>query len=400
MNLKSSMSYEGYTAYSYLRAGEDYQDFERVAEIARVPVYHDESLSDLQRQRAKQLIDQSIVISLHDHVQVSPADISQQPGYLRQGRGFTGYEGLARSGMTAVFDNGVFSAPFSSANGWRLDDTVHDLGMRLCDIDHQNFIIPGKTTEDIRRAHANGQLAMFSGLEAATVIGNELDRLEVLFGLGVRMMGVAYSNSNQLGCGLGERLDSGLTMFGEAAIRRMNRVGMVIDVSHSGDRTALETINLSSAPVVMSHCGSREVWPSARMKPDAIIQECASRGGMIGIEAAPHSTPSTQHPRHCLDSAMDHFEHLVDVVGIDHVGFGPDTLFGDHAGFHRRGGSSSTSGQLQGDYPRVDYVDGLENPGENFWNIAGWLVSHGYSDDEIRKVIGGNVLTVLDAIWA
>lgn len=406
MTLKSSRAYKGYVAYSYVRSGEDYRNFERVPEIARVPEYCDDNLSDSQRSHAERLVDESIVISLHDHVQVSPTKMSDQTEYLRQGRGFTGYEGLARSGMTAVFDNGVFPAPFSSANGWRFEDTIHDLGMRFCDIDHQDFVVIGKTTEDIRSAHASGRLAMFSGLEAATAIGNELDRLEVLYGLGVRMMGIAYSDSNQLGCGLGERSDSGLTAFGEAAVRRMNRVGMVIDVSHSGDRTALETIQISTAPVVMSHCGSREVWPSARMKPDKIIKDCAERGGMIGVEAAPHSTPSLRNTKHSLESVMDHFEHLIEVAGIDHVGFGPDTLFGDHVGLHKRAGSNSVSGQLgmtsgqyQGDFPRVDYVEGIESPAENFWNIAGWLVSHGYSDDEIRKVIGGNVLDVLDRIW-
>ena len=140
---------------------------------------------------------------------------------------------------------------------------------------------------------------------------------------------------------------------------------------------------------MITHGGSREVWDSPRMKPDSLIKACIERGGIIGIEAAPHTTLSPQHLRHNLDSVMDHFTHLVDVVGIDHVAFGPDTMFGDHVGLHDLFAAEMSIGETQAAaerYPKVPYVEGLENPAECFWNITGWLVKHGYSDDEIRAV--------------
>jgi membrane dipeptidase len=154
-------------------------------------------------------------------------------------------------------------------------------------------------------------------------------------------------------------------------------------------------------PIFITHAGARAVWDTVRMKPDAVLKACAERGGVIGIEAAPHTTISPTHPRHSLESVMDHFAYCVDLMGIDHVAFGPDTLFGDHVGLHQVFATEVSYDVVQSDtpYEKVDYVDGLENPGECFTNIVGWLVSHDYSDDEIRAVIGGNVLRVLEEVW-
>jgi len=122
---------------------------------------------------------------------------------------------------------------------------------------------------------------------------------------------------------------------------------------------------------------------------------------VIGIEAAPHTTLSPDHPQHSLESVMDHFRYCVDLVGIEHVSFGPDTLFGDHVGLHHAFASNLSIGQAHGhvDYTEVPYVDGLENPAEEFTNIIGWLVAHDYSDDEIRMVVGGNTMRVLKEVW-
>jgi membrane dipeptidase len=233
------------------------------------------------------------------------------------------------------------------------------------------------------------------------MIENEVDRLDVLYGFGVRQMGIAYSEANTLGSGLKERGDGGLTYFGERAVERMNKLGIVIDVSHSGDRTAVDAIKASTKPTLITHAGARGLWPTNRMKTDETIIECAKRGGVIGIEAAPHTTLSPAHPRHSLESVMDHFKYCVDLVGLEHVSFGPDTLFGDHVGLHDAFSSNLSLGQAHGtvEYEKVPYVDGLENPAEEFYNIIGWLVKHDYSDDEIRAVVGGNTLRVLKEVW-
>jgi len=234
------------------------------------------------------------------------------------------------------------------------------------------------------------------------MIENELDRLDILYGFGVRAVGIAYSEGNALGAGLKEPGDGGLTVFGRRAVERMNKLGIAIDVSHSGDRTAMDTIHASSKPIFITHAGARSLWDSRRLKPDEVIEACAAKGGVIGIEAAPHTTITKNQPRHSIDSFMEHFAYCVDLVGIDHVAFGPDALFGDHVGLHRVLSQALSIGASRGqlEYPKVEWVDGLENPGEAFRNIVRWLVKHDYSDDDIAKVVGGNVMRVLDEVWA
>jgi membrane dipeptidase len=400
--LEPAKRYNGYRAYQFLEAGKDYREIAYAQQIGRVPEYQGLDLTDAEAERTRRLLSDEIVISLHEHVQVFPEDMGQLREHIRQGREPTGYEGLSRSGLTAVFDNGMDgTCCISSDAGWKYQDVLFDLGVRMADLAHQDFVVKGETLQDIYDAHETGRIAHVFALEAATPIENEVDRLDVLYGFGVRQMGIAYSEANYLGSGLKERGDGGLTYFGERAVERMNKLGIAIDISHSGDRTCMDTIKASTKPVFITHAGSREVWPTNRMKPDAVIKACAERGGVLGLEAAPHTTLSPEHPQHTLESVMDHFVHCVDLVGIEHVAFGPDTLFGDHVGLHDAFAANLSIGQAHGhvDHPRVEYVDGLENPAEEFYNIIGWLVKHDYSDDEIRAVTGGNILRVLREVW-
>ena len=400
--LEPAKRYSGYTAYDYLEAGKDYREFRYAKQINRVPEYTGLELSDDQKERTRKLLTEETVISLHEHVQVFPDDMSELRDHIRQGREPTAYEGLARSGLTAVFDNGMDgTCCISSDAGWKYQDVLFDLGVRMADMAHQDFVIKAESIKDIRYAAETGRIAHVFALEAATMIENEVDRLDVLYGFGVRQMGIAYSEANLLGSGLKERGDGGLTYFGERAVERMNKLGIAIDISHSGDRTCVDVIKASTMPVFITHAGARTVWPTNRMKTDETIVECAKRGGVISIEAAPHTTLSPQHPQHSIESVMDHFTYCVDLVGIEHVSFGPDTLFGDHVGLHDAFASNLSLGQAHAnvEYEKMPYVDGLENPAEGFYNIIGWLVKHNYSDDEIRAVVGGNTMRVLEEVW-
>lgn len=123
-------------------------------------------------------------------------------------------------------------------------------------------------------------------------------------------------------------------------------------------------------------------------------------GGVIGIEAAPHTTLTVAHPRHSIEGYMEHFEYCANLVGLDHVGFGPDTMFGDHVGLHHAFARqlSIASAHSGVEFDEVEYVDGLENPAD-YINIIRWLVTHGYSDEDIGKAMGGNALRVLRAAW-
>jgi membrane dipeptidase len=393
--------YTGYRSFQYLEAGTDYREFKLAREVNRVNS-HPVEVSTEQEARVQRLLDTCLVISLHDHAFVVPESPDEMFEYRRAGRDWTGFEGLAASGIDAIFDclmNGT--AVITSKAGWKWDDIIWDLGMRLSDIAHQDMVIRAETAADIVRAKQDGQIAFVPSLEAATPIENELDRLDVLYGLGIRSSGIAYSEANTLGCGLRERTDGGLTEFGRAAVQRMNKLGIAIDISHSGDQTSLDTIAVSSRPIFITHAGARALWNTARMKPDSVLKACAEKGGVIGIEAAPHTTLTREHPLHSIESFMQHFEYCVGLLGIDHVAFGPDTLFGDHVALHhafaRHLSIASAHGSVQ--FQEVEFVDGIENPAEEFPNIVRWLVKHSYSDDDIAKVLGGNIMRVLKEVW-
>jgi membrane dipeptidase len=395
------LRYAGYRSYGYLERGRDYRTFELAPEVDRVPP-HVVALSEAEEARVWGILAVHPAISLHDHLEVYPADLAEADDWVRDAHPSTGYEGLARSGLAAAFENfGDGTATITSKSGWKWSDVIHDIGIRYADWAHQDFVVRGETIGDIRRAFANGQVALVGALEAATPIENELDRLDVLYGFGIRMLGVTYSESNALGSGCRETSDGGLTGFGRRAVERMNRLGILIDVSHAGDRTSLDTIEASTAPVCISHSGSRELWPISKCKPDDVIRACAERGGVIGIEAAPGTTmvrPDLAEAS--IDTFMRHFEYCVDLVGIDGVTFGPDTFFGDHAGtYHTPQGALLASGDSEYDDVIPEYVVGLENIGD-FPNIVRWLVVHGYADDDIARVIGGNTLRVLEQAWA
>ena len=401
--------YARYRAFQYLKPGVDYQEFKLAKEINRVEPYVIQ-LSKTEEERVEEIIEKNILISLHDHPVVEPEDIDQIFEYEKAGRGFIAYEGLSISGLDAVFD-GMGASGVTSKMGGKWSDVIYELGMRLSDIAHQDFVIHCKKVDDIIEAHKTGKIAIIFAIESLTPIENELDRIDILYGLGLRSMGITYTESNMLGSGGEELKDAGLTDLGYDAVRRMNKIGVLIDVAHTGDQTALDTIEASDKPVLISHAGARSLWNTKRLFPDNVLQALAEKGGVLGVEAAPNSTLTKKHPKHSIESVMEHIEYCVGLMGVDHVGVGPDTFYGDIVGYYQAYARWTATAGL-GHYERerrppppwmelesmVEYVEGLENPSD-FPNIVRWLVKHGYSDSEIAKIIGGNGLRLLKAAW-
>ena len=398
----SKKRYSGYRSFQYLEPGTDYQVFKLAKEVNRVEPYI-VPVTREQEKTVQEILDTDTIVSAHEHIYITTDDISQIFQYKHSGRNWTGYEGLSRSGIDVVFENFMDgSTVITSASGWKWTDIIHDLGMRFSDFAHQDMLFKAESVDDLLRAKPEGKIAVVATLESATQIENEVDRVDVLYGLGVRSMGIAYSEANALGSGLKESRDGGLTKFGRKVVKRMNKLGMTIDVSHCGDRTSLDTVECSEKPILISHAGARALWNTNRLKPDELLKACGENGGVACIEAAPHTTLTHKNPLHSIQSFMEHFEYVANLVGIDHVGFGPDTNFGDHVGLHHYlAGLMSISDSHAGEtFQEVEYVKGLENPGESFPNITRWLVKHGYKREDIAKVLGGNVLRVLKETWA
>lgn len=410
ITLGRNKKYDGYKAYSYLEPGFDYPEYKLCKEFDRVPPYFI-PLSKNEEERFESFVEKNVLIDLHEHPVLWPEDMSKAMEFQTMGRDFTAYEALSVSGLDCVFDNLMNGTTYiTSYAGWKWTDVLHDMGQRLCDVHHQKMVIPCFGVDDIKDAHENGKIAMVFCLESATPIENEVDRIDVLYGLGVRSMGICYSESNMLGGGMGETFkDRGLTDFGYDAVKRMNKLGMLIDLGHVNDKTALENIEASDKPVYNSHSGPA-AFARGHTTGDEVLKALAENDGIIGVGGAGRGLSTEKNPIGNIESYMECIEYCIDLMGIDHVGCGPDTLYGEHQGlyrywFARRLGHYSRPGRERQARPplppgTVDpgYVKGLENPNE-FVNIARWMIKNGYSDEETAKIVGLNSLKMLEKVW-
>jgi membrane dipeptidase len=390
--MASPREHDGYESFQYLNE-DAFERFELPDDYQWGESYR-LALSPEEEERAARVAAENVVVSIHDHPVYVPKDMAADfHDYSREGRLFTAYDALAESNLDAVFDN-IGLSRGASRSGMKMADVLYELGTRSTDVAHQDLLAKAGSVADVRAASEAGQVAWVPAVETARMIENELDRIEVLFGAGLRKMGITYSESNALASGLGEERDAGLTHFGERAVERMNEVGMAIGLSHSSDQTTLDVCELSEDPVFLSHNGARALLDIPRLDPDEVLEAVADTGGVIGVTAAPHNSATYETPRHSIESAMEHFEYLVDLVGIDHVTLGPDTMYGDHRGLHRLFGSEPPEG-----VESIEYVKGMDNPTEAWDNFVRYLVAAGYDDEECAKVLGENTLRALSEVW-
>lgn len=396
--------YDGYRHYQYLKPGVDYVEFEFHKDPTRWFEPYIVPVSAAEEERVQAILRNNIVVSVHDHPMQIPKNPDEMMEVNHQGREFVAYDAISRSHIDCLWDNFMDgTASITSKMGWKWEDALFDLGMRLCDTAHQTTLIRCEGLKDVKRAFAEGRIALVPCLESATPIENEVDRLDVLYGFGVRSVGLVYSESNALGSGLREARDGGLTAFGRQAVERMNKLGIIIDTAHVGDQTTLDAIEVSEHPVVITHSGARALCDTRRMKPDNVLEAVARKGGFIGIESAPHTTLVKGSERHTIDEVMQHLEYCVKLMGIDHVAIGPDTLYGDHNALHRVYGRHLSIAAITGqEVPKggpPHAVAGMENPTECMPNVVRWLVSHGYKDADIARIIGGNAMRVMKKVW-
>ena len=351
-------------------------------------------LNEEDEKRAMRLHEESIVIDFHNHLTVLPEEMKDFEVYARSGRPATGFEGVKNSGLTAcLYGFGGSSGRRSSPTPWQLSDVIWDMGIRFADMDHhQDIVMRAYSAKDILEAKKNGKTAIFSTIENAQMVDNDLDRVDMLYGLGVRCLGLTYNTRTTIADGCTERTDSGLSSFGYKVIERMNRLGMLIDLSHSSPIASKETIEASTAPCCFTHTFAQGIFDNPRGKSDELLKQMAERGGVIGV-AAVANLISNKEVQTVFD-VMDHVDYLVKLVGIDHVSIGTDAMFGDHVGLHKyiRGIMDMTVALKN--LP-AEYVEHIENPGQ--WpNVTRALVARGYSDEDIKKIIGGNVLRILE----
>ena len=264
---------------------------------------------------------------------------------------------------------------------------------------YSDYVTQVKTVEDIHAAKQSGRSGMIFGFQNASPIENRLDRLDLFHALGVRVIQLTYNERNLLGNGCMERHDDGLSTFGVDAVKEMNRLGILIDLSHVGERTTMEAAEVSELPVACTHANARSFMEHVRNKPDDALKLITERGGVIGANAFPpflrNGFSST------LADYVDAIDDLVERIGIDHVAIGTDYTQDQHGDFFAW--LSSQQGVRYRERP-VTYPDpllhpvGMETP-DKFSSIATELLARGYKDDDVSKVLGGNWLRLFQRVW-
>ena len=255
------------------------------------------------------------------------------------------------------------------------------------------------SVSDILQAKEEGKTAVVLGWQNASPIENDLNRLALFHKLGVRIIQITYNERNLVGNGCYERNDEGLSNFGQDLVREMNRLGMLIDLSHVGDRTTLDAAEQSELPVACTHANARGYFDHPRNKTDDALRLITERGGVIGANAFPpflrNGFEST------LTDYVDAIDDLVERVGIDHVGIGTDyTQNQPKAFFDWIFSQQGTKLRDVSDvYPEnLLHPEGMETP-DSLSNVASELVERGYTLQDVSKVLGGNWLRLFRQVW-
>ena len=260
-------------------------------------------------------------------------------------------------------------------------------------------VIHVQTVRDILRAKREGKLGVIFGVQGlSSKIDNDPNLIRILHQLGLRIAQLTYNERTPLGCGCLEDPDTGLTELGRVSIQEMNHLGIVVDLSHAGERTAREAIESSLDPVVVSHANVRALCDHPRNLTDDLIRALAGRAGVLGITAFSPFCETTPGIRPDLDAFIDHVAHVADLVGIDHVGVGSDLFEGEsevrfEMFFRLR-------------YPDIvrhytkdtAYAEGFDSV-SCFPKLTERLVQRGFAPPDVRKVLGGNFLRVFRAVW-
>jgi len=369
--------------------------------------------SDSVSDHAHQLHFSSIVVDTHD-------DTTQRFAYSNYDLGTRNTVGhvdiprMREGGMNAVFfsiwiDGRTMGAPAVLQSLDQIDSIEQNVHK------HSNDLVLARTADDVRRAHDQGKIAVLMGIEGGHMLGNDIRMVRIYSELGVRYMTLShFYNDEWADSSTDKPVHNGLTAYGKDIVREMNRQGIMVDISHVADKTFYDALGVSKSPLIASHSSCRALCNHPRNMTDEMIKALTAKGGVIQInyeksfldqpykdaldnlnggvvfvfdklkkecgddqgciekkfgEEEKKATQEGKLPRVSWERIIDHIDHVVKLVGPDHVGLGSD-------------------------FDGANMPDGMEDCSK-LPKITEALVRKGYSDDDIRKILGGNLLRVL-----
>lgn len=268
----------------------------------------------------------------------------------------------------------------------------------------QDVLMRIRTAADLKTAKSTHRVGLIYNLQDSSLLENDLARVAILQQLGVRVMQLTYNTRNLVGDGSLEKANTGLSNLGRQLVAELNRTHIVVDLSHSGQRTIAEGIAESKAPPVISHTGCRALTDHPRNTPDAELRALADKGGVVGIYFMPFLVTTGAATRADL---IRHLEHAVDICGEDHIGLGTDGSI-----------SASVVDDASRESLRKDYEDrvaqGIAAPGEGpdavqfvaeyneprrFLRLADDLTARGWTASRVEKLLGANFARVFSEVW-
>jgi membrane dipeptidase len=354
-------------------------------------------------ERAQRIYRDAIVVDVHNDMPSKMiddgynADVRHPPGFEKT-QGETDLPRLVESGITGVFMSAYVDPvkwTFGTDRSWKQVqvylDTIHAFASR-----HPDRLLFARTAADVRRAKTQGRVAILIGVEGGHAIENSTENLRELHRRGVRYMTLTWNNGTGwagAAAGLNGTRSGGLTERGKEIVREMNRLGILVDISHVSDSTFYDAIAATTHPVIASHSSARALNAHRRNMNDDMLRAVARNGGVVNVNfysvfvdpafkakadsieaavGAERAEPMIRAlPRPSLAVLLDHFEHIIKVAGIDHVGLGSD--FDGVGGLLPQGMDDVTRLPL----------------------IAQGLLDRGYSESDVKKVLGGNMLRVM-----
>lgn len=365
-------------------------------------------------ERARKLHFSSIVLDTHDDTTQrffsKSYDIAK-----RNPDGHVDIPRMREGGMNALFFSvwidGRTTGPQAVQKALDQIDAIHENVRK-----NSNDMMFARTAEDVRRAHASGKIAALIGVEGGHMIGNDIRMVRIFGDLGVRYMTLSHFYNNEWADSSTDKpAHNGLTDFGKDIVREMNKQGILVDISHVGDKTFYDALEVSKAPLIASHSSCRAICNHPRDMTDQMIKDLAAKGGVIQInyeksfidqaykdasdkvsggvveaidkimkacngdedcvgkkfaEMEKQATADGRLPHVSWERIIDHIDHVVKLVGPDHVGLGSD-------------------------FDGASMPEGMEDCSK-LPKITEALMRKGYSDDDIRKILGGNLLRVME----
>ena len=259
--------------------------------------------------------------------------------------------------------------------------------------DFRDLIFPGKNFKDIEKAHRENKTAVFFGFQNCSPIGDNINLVEEIHELGILFMQLTYNNQSLLATGCYENTDSGVTRMGKEVIKEMNRLGIVIDMSHSAEKSTIDAINLSTKPIAITHANPAFWFETKRNKSNVVLKALAESGGMIGHSLYPHHLKDKSNCT--LKSFCEMIARTADLIGVKHIGIGSDLCTGhpDTVVEWMRNGKWTK---------KKDYGEGTKEnssfPKQPDWfldasgfaNLEKGLKNIGFNEKETNDILGNN----------